>query len=760
MKWLLNALRLFAGVLSLCLCISVGTNAATYIEDFEDYSIGTLSGQNGWSKISGTGKAEVYNGNGPSLSGNKCVRLDNLSGSYITLRKNISDLVSSDKVLTIQYDVRNVTNGSGKYPTTFRFRILDSSTGSPAIGNMHYDGGAGPACQAWAKKGTSNGWAPGGPAWTDTGWHTVAWQLNYATGEFVSVTFDGTQYPQPGWLFAYNSQKADLMELYLSGPDGNNDIWEIDNIVLTSRSAPTAVSISEAKFLPDGSEITVQGVVSAVFLNTNPPMFYIQQSDPAPSGIQVRCTGPQPFVNQKVSLTGTLATDTETAERFILTNTGYQVLGSGTVKPIAMNLRALGGGTIGFQQGVYEGHGTNNIGLLVKVCGKVTSKAQDGSYIYIDDGSAINNPDGTVGVRVDLSDIEEVMRPECQVGHNVVVEGISSMHASGGNAYKMVRVRSTLDFTNYSLKTFKVMVLNFDPVVPSVGKRTHEALGWNDPWSHTIAYINDLKEVSGCWAQYQIVEWHDVDYFAHFTDGFQYSAQEFYDMWRSCGGGCSWHSGTADYYRIINDFGIAAKVAAGEIDEVFMFGPPFACAFWEAAMAGPSPYFINGGTYYVPAAGRNFAIMGFTYEREVGCMLEDFCHRAECIMSRVYRPPQWWVPTWPITNNWDRFRMYDKIKAGEAACGTCHYAPNSQSDYDWGNTTYVWSYCDDWLYNWPNLMGIKRWVNCSEWGNGDMRLHHLWWLKHLPRKPGINPDGKQNNWWKYICDFNSYPESR
>jgi hypothetical protein len=106
--------------------------------------------------------------------------------------------------------------------------------------------------------------------------------------------------------------------------------------------------------------------------------------------------------------------------------------------------------------------------------------------------------------------------------------------------------------------------------------------------------------------------------------------------------------------------------------------------------------------------------------------------------------------------------MFDQIQPGAAACGICHYAPNSTSDYDWGNSTYVWSTCDDWLYNWPNLKGdvTKRLVNKSEWGNGDMRLHHIWWLNHLPKTVGINPDGKQNNWWKYPCDFNNYPESR
>jgi hypothetical protein len=32
-------------------------------------------------------------------------------------------------------------------------------------------------------------------------------------------------------------------------------------------------------------------------------------------------------------------------------------------------------------------------------------------------------------------------------------------------------------------------------------------------------------------------------------------------------------------------------------------------------------------------------------------------------------------------------------------------------------------------------------------------------LDHLPRVPG-RTEGKLNNWWAYVCDFNRYPESR
>jgi hypothetical protein len=36
-----------------------------------------------------------------------------------------------------------------------------------------------------------------------------------------------------------------------------------------------------------------------------------------------------------------------------------------------------------------------------------------------------------------------------------------------------------------------------------------------------------------------------------------------------------------------------------------------------------------------------------------------------------------------------------------------------------------------------------------------------WYFAHLPRAPGKNPDGKLNNWWRYIYQFNDHvPKQR
>jgi len=141
--------------------------------------------------------------------------------------------------------------------------------------------------------------------------------------------------------------------------------------------------------------------------------------------------------------------------------------------------------------------------------------------------------------------------------------------------------------------------------------------------------------------------------------------------------------------------------------------------------------------------------MGFNYERGVGEMLESFGHRAESIMVTTFNKLV------GNANLWQRFTRYDKAFPGRAACGTIHYAPNSDHDYDWNNPRSVPCECDDWLTNFPNFKGGEfiREISSSEWGSGEVRAHHIWWLKHIPHVNGrIN--GIHNNWWQYMLDPN------
>jgi hypothetical protein len=296
-----------------------------------------------------------------------------------------------------------------------------------------------------------------------------------------------------------------------------------------------------------------------------------------------------------------------------------------------------------------------------------------------------------------------------------------------------------------------VLVINFDPILPSRGgKRLHEEQGWNDPHPLTDGYIADLAECSDGYVRYRVVDWQDVDTFPVKKDGFRYTDASYL---RCIEGQEEWHQPDAvDYHAIFRQFDVPQRVERGEIDEVWLWGFPYA-GFWESTMAGRGAYFCNSPPLEGIETSRIFVTMGFNFQRGVGEMLENFGHRAESIMRRVYG-------SWEHEEShaWNRFTLYDKVAPGRAGCGWMHYAPNSDRDYDWGNQRVVWSTCDDWL-NYPHLTGQRRQVNCEEWGDGEIRAHHRWWLQHLPRAAGRS-DGKLNNWWAYLADFNRFAESR
>lgn len=577
-----------------------------------------------------------------------------------------------------------------------------------------------------------------------TGWPT---DPGFDASKVVSVTFFGTDWGGTG-----------------------DDFIDIRNLQVTVPREFDAVPIAEARQAEDGSYVETGGVATAVFELSS--CFYIQTPG-HPCGIQVRADT-LPDVGRAVDLAGIVGTDPDTGERYIEAEEWVQ--GAPVpVRPLHMSALALGGAGVPGQGGVDGGTGANNVGVLAELTGVVTYEAPFCEYMYLDDGSGFDDGPDHPGVRLDFSQTPTGLRPNAAAGDRLTVTGVSSIYlAEGGARQRVLHVAGSPVRENYFSDgnepvTLRAIVINFDPYCPSYGNaRTHEVFGWYDPPTQIDRYIQDLNRASGGWCNYEVVGWYDADYHPYFEDGFAYGADEYVHAWQHRDTE-PLHEGMMDYVRLVTDLDyphnqpatIAERVASGEVDEVFLFGAPAGMAAWEAAMAGPSPFFVNGGTYNVPSSQRNFIVMGFNYERDVDCMLEDFLHRTECVMSRVYDPPEWWFPTWPLTNNWDRFRMFDSIQPGEAAVGICHFAPNSESDYDWGNPAWVWSMCDDWRLNWPDLVGesSKRMMNCQEWGNGDSRLHKTWWLEHLPRASGVNADGRQNNWWKYTCTYDRYPES-
>lgn len=290
----------------------------------------------------------------------------------------------------------------------------------------------------------------------------------------------------------------------------------------------------------------------------------------------------------------------------------------------------------------------------------------------------------------------------------------------------------------------RVLVLVFDPIMDhATGRKLSEQQKWYRVEDLVPVYMNDILQNSGNLARYQIIQRIDLDEFPAGTDGFRYTPQSYMDVLR---GAAAPHSPPeVNYGSILSRFRVLERVARNEIDEVWVFAFPHA-GFYESTMGGPGAFWCNSPALKnTEAARRRFVVMGFSYERYVGEMLEAFGHRVESIMQRVYARAS------GEANLWNRFTRYDMAASGRAAIGTIHFAPNSRKDYEWNNRSPVKSECYDWTANYPNFKGDVRDVNADEWGGGDIRAHHQWWLNHLPRFTG-RKNGILNNWWPYIIN--------
>jgi hypothetical protein len=290
----------------------------------------------------------------------------------------------------------------------------------------------------------------------------------------------------------------------------------------------------------------------------------------------------------------------------------------------------------------------------------------------------------------------------------------------------------------------KVLMIVHNPYIESRGKTLIELFKWKNPDSLARVCINDLRECSGGYLNFRIVEKIEIDEYPVKSDGFKYDDSSYLECWTNRKS-CHQPDGV-DYYKIIEDFNIYSKIKSGKIDEIWLFGFPYG-GYWESIMVGKDAFYCNSDPITNIDCGRKFIIMGFNFERGVGEMLEDFGHRTESIMMHVFGG---WEQN--ENNDWNKFTLYDKIAPGKAQCGNIHFAPNSLKDYDWANKSIVMSACDDWL-NYPDLKGIKRKVDCKDWGC-EIRAHHKWWFTRLPKAPG-KKDGKWNNWWKYVFDYDN-----
>ena len=246
------------------------------------------------------------------------------------------------------------------------------------------------------------------------------------------------------------------------------------------------------------------------------------------------------------------------------------------------------------------------------------------------------------------------------------------------------------------------------------------------------------------------------------TDGQRLTESEYLTL-RSQGQGYAQTHGGAmvDIPHAVLDNGIDTKIKSGEIDEVWLFAS-WTMSLYESYMGGPGAFWINGPTF--PSdSGRAYVVMGFENAVGVPNSLHSVGHRVECTFDRAYGH---------ISTNqntpWARFRKHQNIPAEwlpgvTFGVGDTENPPNSRGAYDYRNPNYVLSTAPDWL-TYPNLTGQTANVAAPDWGDSDYG-YYKWWYGHMPKADGVSPRAdsdpsafRQNNWWKYIFQFNDYPE--
>lgn len=309
----------------------------------------------------------------------------------------------------------------------------------------------------------------------------------------------------------------------------------------------------------------------------------------------------------------------------------------------------------------------------------------------------------------------------------------------------------------------KVLVYEFNPFIPgnlhspndpnAEPKRLGEVGGWNDSRELAQGFIEDMLAASGGYLQFEIVEWNIVDAFQRKRDGYTYTPESYLSAKR---GETDWHQPDAvDYDHEIRKYGMAKKIDAGVADEIWWFGLPY-FGYWESVMFGPQSFWINAPPQSQFDSKRRFAIMGWNSERGVAEMIHNVGHRLESTMSHYYGG---WSLDEPKTN-WDHFAKVIAKGAEISGVGHCHYPPNGESDYDYANERTVKSTAPDWL-DFPRLTGKTAMIDRETWGGPDYHRNYMKWMfSHLPKAPGVNPDGRENNWWKYLYNFEAYSHDR
>lgn len=261
----------------------------------------------------------------------------------------------------------------------------------------------------------------------------------YAWTQSSVYTWSGTESQWSSGTLAQTATNSGSWYLHVKGYNGDG----IANGTYTygpyKYDGNVVGTIAQAKGMGNGSQVSLMNkVVSGNFGN----FFYI--CEPGADQISgLRVNAPSPPEGNLVYVSGTLYTIG--GERVLTSATVEASSGPGAPTPLMMTNKALGGESLNpHTEGVFGGVGTNNIGLLVTISGRVTYVGS--GFVYVDDGSALEDGSSFKGVKVDTSTLTVIPEED----DRVLINGISSTEISGtGKVVRLLRPRRDADVINY-----------------------------------------------------------------------------------------------------------------------------------------------------------------------------------------------------------------------------------------------------------------------------------------------------------------------
>lgn len=346
-------------------------------------------------------------------------------------------------------------------------------------------------------------------------------------------------------------------------------------------------------------------------------------------------------------------------------------------------------------------------------------------------------------------------------------EGNTTIEAENEQLNGSTTLEVVPDFSSPKAETIiqKVALVIQNPVIDSTNNtKINEEWGWQDPYVYVDQIIENFYEASHGVVNFEVVEtFDDGNIFTRLGDSLMtldtlayFYTQSNHKLYgRTTEGTLQYYAEIAgivkfDYNAMVDYYDLDTKRNNGEIDEVWVYAPPFG-GMYESQLMGPGAFWYNSPPLEHEGLEKLLSVMGWNYERGVAEAMHSLGHRAESAMVKVYGG-------WNIHSEnptpWDLFTRIDKEIKNGAHIGNIHFPPNGLSDYDYSNTTKVTSYAPNWK-RYPILLDQTIQVNRETWSapNSDFHLGYMkWWFGHLPHFEGVN-EGVLNNWWHYILDY-------